>query len=97
MARLSGEPSAEEPDASIAHVRICGGPGRATSSAYPTHGRHAGPGNRRLAPATATGWGPGTTDESTATDWTVRSKKSRARRRVGVGAFRVADTDGAPE
>lgn len=36
MARLSGEPSAEEPDASIAHVRICGGPGRATSSAYPT-------------------------------------------------------------
>ena len=30
------EPSFEEPDAGNLHVRICGGPGKATSRAYPT-------------------------------------------------------------
>lgn len=97
MARLSGEPSAEEPDASIAHVRICGGPGRATSSAYPTHGRHAGPGNRRLAPATATGWSPGAAGDSTTADGTGRSKESRVQLRVGVCGSSVAGADGGPE
>ena len=29
----------EEPDAGIPHVRICGGPGRATARVYPTPSR----------------------------------------------------------
>src|SRR5271168_1855527 len=38
-------PCAEEPDAVVLHVRICGGPGRVTARGYPTRG---GPGS--LAP-----------------------------------------------
>jgi len=31
------KPLPEEPDAVVPHVRICGGPGRATARAYLTH------------------------------------------------------------
>jgi len=36
MSKPSKDPSTEEPDASIAHVRICGGPGSTNSRVYPS-------------------------------------------------------------